>query len=241
MTRKRIILHNLPVVKRRHLFVLALLENVAEHPQHFVRLAVEWVAFGDREQPCRRRALVALHIIEIADAVVAFRDDFLHVPQPLLRFRRQGILGIFRQKRLILFLGRLRFGSVAIGFGHLLVMRVSHLQLRVAGLLQEREEYDEIFVALNGLGHIRRAGLFVVGVGDAQLGFGEIFAVGVGVDQRLQTQPPYFLAPVLDVVESPAVENLVRFGGIVRAGGLIDLLSFLVQDLGVAWRGAQAQ
>ncbi len=120
-------------------------------------------------------------------------------------------------------------------------MRVGHLQLRVTGLLQEREKHDEILVALNGLGHVRRAGLFVVGVGDAQLGFGEIFAVGVGVDQRLQAQPPHFLAPVLDVVESPAVENLVRFGGIVRARGLVALLSFLVQDLGVPWRGAQTQ
>src|ERR1041385_9016013 len=61
--RKRIILNDAAVIDRSYFSVLALLENVAQHPEHFVGLTVQRIAFGHCQQPSRRRTLVALDII----------------------------------------------------------------------------------------------------------------------------------------------------------------------------------
>ena len=47
-------------------------------------------------------------------------------------------------------------------------------------------------------------------VGDGQLRLGQIFAGVVGVDQRVQRQARGFVVAVLDVLDGPVEQNLVR-------------------------------
>ena len=218
--------------------MLATLENIPEHPQRMVRFAVQGVALGNGDQPGGRRALVALHVVVVTDAVVAFGNNLLHVAQALLGLGRQRILGIFLEESLKFLLGGLGFAAIAIRLGHFLVVCVRYLELRVGRFRQEWEENTKVLVRLDRLRQARRTALSVVGIRNRQLRFSEIFAVRIGVDQRLEAQAPDFLAPVLDVIDSPVVQNLIRFGRVVGAGGLIDFL-FFMEDLSAA--GADRQ
>src|ERR1700722_6288885 len=231
--RQRIVSDDLRIVELRYFFVLATLENVAQHPQGMVRLAVERVTLGDRDQPGSRRAFVALHVIVVADAVVTFGNDLLHVPQALLGLGCQRILGILLEESLKLLLGGLGFGAVAIGLGDLLVMGVRPLELRIACFRQEGKEDAEVFISLDGLGQVRGPAFFIVGVGDRQFCLGQVLAIRIGIDERLQTEASHFLTYVLDVVDGAGVQNLVGFGSVGGAGGLVYFFLF-VEDLRVA-------
>ena len=156
----------------------------------------------------------------------------------LLRFVTQRIVRIRLQECLERVLGFLSLRPVAVGLFHLPEMRHGYLQLRVRCFRKHRKKHAEILIRLNGLGSVGRPALFVIGIRNRQLCFGQILAVRIRIDQRLQIQPAYLVPAVLDVVHRLVVQNLVWLRGIVRAGGFIDLFLF-VQDLGIARRGAQ--
>jgi len=59
-----------------------------------------------------------------------------------------------------------RVRIVAVGFGHLVVIAHGHLHLSVRGFRQKREEYDEVFITVDGLRDICGAALFVIRVRD---------------------------------------------------------------------------
>src|SRR6201996_6352083 len=117
-------------------------------------------------------------------------------------------------------------------------MGIRDLYLCVRRFRQEREENFEVLVGLDRLRHVGRSALFIVGVGDRQLGLGQILGIGVGVNQRLEAQAPDFLAAFLDVLHGAPVQNLVGFRGVVLRSGLIYLLLF-VQDRAIALSRAE--
>ncbi len=102
---------------------------------------------------------------------------------------------------------------IAVRFFHLAVVRHGDLHLRVGGFIEEREEGDEVLVFDDGLLQARSAAFLVIGVADRQLGFGQIFAVRIGVDQGLQGQASGGVAAFLQVRHGLGVENFVRFDG----------------------------
>ena len=116
------------------------------------------------------------------DLVFAVGEDFLHFAKALFRLRRERTLRVLQQHCLEFVLGHLCLRTVAVGLFHHLVMRHADLHLRVGGFFEEREEGDEVLIFCYRLREVRRAAFFVVGIGDGQFGFGEIFAIGVGVD-----------------------------------------------------------
>ena len=91
-------------------------------------------------------------------------------------------------------------------------MRHAHLHLRVRGFFEEGEKRDEVLVLGHRLRQVRRPALFVIGIRDRKFRFGQVFAVGIGIDQGLQREPPFRVAAVLDVVDRAIVENLVGLG-----------------------------
>ena len=177
------------------------------------------------------------------DAELTVRQNLLHLSQPLLRLRHQRALGIFEEKRLELALGALRLVVVAVGFLHHLIMGHADLHLRVGGFIEKREEHDEILVLFDGLRQIGSPALFVKGVRHAELGFGEIFAVRVGVDQRLEAQAAFGELAAPDILEGAFVEYLIGLGG---AGFswiplfFVEVRALSLQDAILVFMGASA-
>ena len=104
------------------------------------------------------------------------------------------------------------------------------LHLGVGGFIQEGKEDDEILVFVDRLRQVRRATLFVVGVGDGELGFGQVFAVRVGIDQGLEIESRLDEFAALYVVHGPVIENLV---GLDRRRGWRRFLRLGFGDLGL--------
>ena len=123
------------------------------------------------------------------------------------------------------------------GFGHLVVVGHGHLHLRVGGFRQEREEHDEIFVPIDRLGDVTRAALFEVRIRNRQLGLGQVFAVRVGIDQRLQPQSPDLVTAMLDVIHGFVIQLLVRLDRIRSIRRLINRFLLMNDDLGGALAG----
>ena len=120
---------------------------------------------------------------------------------------------------------------IAVGLGHLVVIGHRHLHLGISGLRQEREEHDEVLVPCNGLGDISRAAFLEVGIRNRQLGFSQIFAVRVGINQGLQPQPPGLMLAMFNIVHGLVVQLLVRFDGIGRVRGLVHFFLFVKNNL----------
>ena len=184
--RKRIIPHDSRVIGRRQFLLFRGLPDRSEHPQRVIRLAVQRIAVHKRSQSRSSRPFVPSRgVVKIADAIISLRQHFLHFPQILFRFRRQWISRILLQEGLEGVLGLERLRPVAVRLFHLTEMRHGHLQLRVRGFRQHREEHGEVCVRLNGLRGVRGSALFVKRIRNRQLCFGQVFAVRIGIDQRL--------------------------------------------------------
>src|SRR6202022_2252779 len=104
-----------------------------------------------------------------------------------------------------LVLGRDRVGTVPVWLFHLLIVRHGYLQLRITRLGKKREEHAKILVSGNSLSEVGRAAFFIVGISNREFRFGQVFAVGIRVDQRLHTQTPDLLASVLNVFQRAVV------------------------------------
>ena len=65
-------------------------------------------------------------------------------------------------------------------------MDLADLFLRLGGFFHGRIEQDEVLVLGFGLRQTRRAALAIPAIGDRQLRLGQIFALVVGVDERVQ-------------------------------------------------------
>jgi len=233
---KGIVFYQQRVVAARDVFPLALFKYIAQHPQRLVRLAVQRVAIHKWSQPPRRCPPVALYVVIVGDAELAFRQYLLHFAQPLLRLWLQWVFRVLLNERLELFLGHLCVGVVAIGLGHFIVIGHRHLHLRVSRFGQEREEHDEVLIARHRLRGVCGPAFLEIGIRNRQLGLRQVLAVRVGVDQRLQAQTAHLVAPVLDVVDGLVVELFVRFRRIRRIRRLIGRFLF-VQKLGIALAG----
>src|ERR1700683_1328759 len=161
------------------------LVNIGEHERRLVGLAVERVPCHNVKQPSRGRAIRTLGVVVLRDAEVSVGEDFLYVAELLLHLRNERALRILLQENLKFLFGGLSLAAVAIRFFHSLVMRHANLHLGVGSFIEEREKSDEILVFVDGLGHARRAALFVIGIRDGQFRFRKILAIRVSVDQRL--------------------------------------------------------
>src|SRR5207302_5504496 len=133
---------------------------------------------------------------------------------------------VLLQERLKLFLRQFCVRAVAIRFGHFVVIGHRHLHLRISRFRQKREEDDEILISSNRLGSVRGPAFFVIRIRNRQLGLCQVLAVRVGVDQRLQTQTPHLVPPVLHVVYGLVVELLIRLGRVRGIRGLIYFFLF---------------
>jgi len=71
----------------------------------------------------------------------------------------------------------------------------------------EREEHDEICVPEMAC-VIFAVPLVEVRVGNQQFGFGEIFAVGVRIDQCLKIESSDLVPPMFDVFDGPVIQHL---------------------------------
>ena len=95
---------------------------------------------------------------------------------------------VFLQERLERALGLERFLAVAVGLFHL---RNAPWPLAFARRRLHRGtgKSDEVLVFGDGLRQAGGSAFLVIGIRDFQLGFGQIFAVRIRVDQGLQCQP----------------------------------------------------
>ena len=132
--------------------------------------------------------------------------------RPMLRgLIGQGILRILFQKCLERVLGLARLRAVAVRLFHLAIMRHRHLQLSVSGFRQHGEEDSEIHVRLNRLGGVCGPAFLVIRIRNRQLCFGQVLAVRVGIDQRLQVQPAHFMPAMLDVIHCLFAGSDIRY------------------------------
>src|ERR1700757_2708489 len=74
LVREWIVLYDLRIIVGRDILALAPLENVAEHPERGIRFAVERVAARQRDQATRSRPAIALQVVVVRDAVLAFGE-----------------------------------------------------------------------------------------------------------------------------------------------------------------------
>ena len=93
-------------------------------------------------------------------------------------------------------------------------MRQPDLVLRFRGFRRGREEGDKVPVLDLGLRQARGAPLLVVGVRDGKLGFGQVFTVGVGVDEGVQGQAAHIITTAGNLIKRTLEENLVGLVGI---------------------------
>ena len=88
-------------------------------------------------------------------------------------------------------------------------MRHAGAKLRHRGLRGGGKESLEVFVLGLRLREARDSPFVVIRVGDGELGFGKEFAVGIGVEQRLERQAANVETAVIDLIDRALVKNLV--------------------------------
>ena len=76
-------------------------------------------------------------------------------------------------------------------------------------------EQLEVLILGFGLSEAVAAALAIPTVGDGELRFGQVLALIVGVDQRVQRDPRDLVAAVLDVVDRVIEQNLVGLFGVL--------------------------
>ena len=167
-----------------------------------------------RLESCARGggAKVRLGVVVVSDFVIAVGQHFLHVAQILFGLGDQRALRVRQQERLESIFRRFALGFVAVGFFHHFIVRQADLHLGVGCFVEKRKESAEVVIFLDGLREVGSAAFLVVGVGDGEFGFGEVFAVWICVDQGLQRQASFGVAASLQIRLGAIVENFVRFG-----------------------------
>ncbi len=187
--RKRIVLHDARVIASRDIAFFRFLEGLPQHHQRAIRVAVKRIAVHKFEQTPARRANRTFNEVVARDAVIALGQNFLYLAQALLSLRSKRVIRIFGDKALQFVFGVTRVGAVAVRFLHPAVVRDADLHLRVRGFFGLREENFVVLVLSNRLRQAGAAAFLEERVRDRQLGLREIFAIGIGVDQRLQREP----------------------------------------------------
>src|ERR1035441_7899841 len=160
----------------------------------------------------------ALFLIQCAHAELAVGQHFLNVAQLLLRQGSELAVGELGHELLAFLLGAEGVHGVAVGLVHLLVVDVADLFLGFGGLFHGGIEQDEVLILGFGLRQSVTAAFAEPGVGDGQLGLGQIFAGVVGVDEVLQQQARDFETGVLDIVDGLVKQHLIGLLGVFGDG-----------------------
>ena len=218
MNAERVVLDDALI--RRHLLILETVAHavvaLGELPEGFVGLAVDGELVHHRLEAVGRRREAALFLIQRADTELAIGQHFLNVAQLLLCQGSELAVGELQNELLAFLLRAQGVHRVAIRLFHLLVVDVADLFLRLGGLFHRRVEQDEVLVLGFGLRQPVGAAFAEPGVGDGELGLGQIFARVVGVDQVLQQQTRDFEPAVLDIVDGLVEQHLI---GLLRVLG----------------------
>jgi hypothetical protein len=98
--------------------------------------------------------------------------------------------------------GAQRLVRIAIRLVHLFIVDIADLLLRFGGLFHGRIEQDEILVLSLGLRQAVRAAFTEPAIRYGELRLGQELAGVVGIDQRVERQPGYFV-PALSRYPSP--------------------------------------
>ena len=208
--RERILANDATVENSGELSFFVFIVDAGKHHERFIGIAVERIARRDFEQAASGGAQRTFGVIKLGYAEIAFREDFLHVAELLFNLGNQRAGRIFLQEDLKFFFASLGFAAIAIGFFYAVIVGHADLHLGVGAFVgEEGKEGDEIFVFENGLGKAGIAAFFVIRIAERELGLGEIFAIGIGVDQRLEREACDFVAALGDVVFRVLIENLV--------------------------------
>ena len=168
------------------------------------------IPIHDLLEPGLRRGKCAALVIELCRLIIARRQHLLSHAQPTLHAGHQRTVGVFQQELLEFNLRQLGFGSVAVRFSHETVVRHAHPVLRFRRLWSGRKESDEVLILGFSLRQARDSALVVIRVSDGQLCLRQVFAVGICVDEGLQSKPANVEAPMVDLVGRLLVEDLVR-------------------------------
>ena len=162
----------------------------------------------------------------------------------LLGFWNQRAVRIFQQERLEFILGKLRLRVIAVRFFHHAEVRHADLHLGVRGFIEERKESFEILVGFDRLRQVRSPAFFVEGIADCEFRFGEKFAVGISIDQRLQVETRFGVLPVLEIRHRAVVKNLVRLRrtrGLSSRSGLLFLFGVFCIISGESGAGEKSE
>src|ERR1019366_7440177 len=217
---ERVVLDNTLV--GRHLLILEFVAHavvaLGELPEGFVGLAVDGELVHHRLEAVGGGREAALFLIQCAHAELAVGQHFLNVAQLLLRQGSELALGELGHELLAFLLGAEGVHGVAVGLVHLLVVDVADLFLGFGGLFHGGIEQDEVLILGFGLRQSVTAAFAEPGVGDGQLGLGQIFAGVVGVDEVLQQQARDLETGVLDIVDGLVKQHLIGLLGVFGDG-----------------------
>ncbi len=147
---------------------------------------------------------------------LSFRDDFLDVAQLLFRLFAEHAVRPLQQQLATFLVGAHRMCVVAVRLDHLVVVDLADALLGFGRLFHRREERDEVVVLGFGLRQAMAAALAIPAVGDCQLRLGEILAVRVGIDQRLEREPRNIIPMLLEIADRLVKQHLV---GLLRVVG----------------------
>jgi hypothetical protein len=176
-------------------------------------MAEQGILFHHAGQAIGRGRHGALVVVEESGGVLVRSQNLLHIAQLLLGLGRELAIGILQQQLAALVLGADGVHGVAIRLVHLLVMDIANPFLGLRGFLHVRIEQLEVLVFGFGLRQTMRAAFAEPTVGNGQLGFGQILAAVVGVDERLQGQPRDLIAAMLYIVDGPVEKHLIGLFG----------------------------
>src|SRR5580692_5115024 len=158
--------------------------------------------------------VVAAFVIKVAHQILAFGNGLLNVTQQLLGLIDILAVGKLHDQLAAFVFRAYGLGLVAIGLVHLLIVDLADLLLRFGGLFHGGIEQDEILVLGFGLRQTGGAAFPEPTVGDGKFGFGEEFALIVGINQGVERDARDFVAAVLDVADGAIEQNLIGLFGV---------------------------
>ena len=183
---------------------------MSQQEKSFVGTAEQGITVDQCLQARDGRRISLPQVIEASDVVFALGQNFLYFAQALLGFLQKFAVGILQDHLPVFFLGAHRVRVVAIGLFHLLVVDVRDFQGSLGGFRHVRKEGAEILVLDFRLLESGGAAFGVPGISDGQLGAGDEFGIGIGVNQGLQRHACDVKAVVLHRVHGAVEQHLVR-------------------------------
>src|SRR6185312_11254378 len=163
-------------------------------------------------------------VIKLGGAVFLVGQNLLHVAEFLFGGLREFGIRELSDHRAAFVFGALTFGVVTIRLHHLLHVDIANLRLRLGGLFHARVEEDEILVFDFGLGEPVRVAFTEPAIGDRELGFRQIFAGVVGVDQRVQRDAGRQILALFDILNCLVVQHLIGLERVFGDGRFVLLL-----------------